>query len=301
MLISPNSSRGYDEIIQAYQNKYQINIEELIKDYLPSELILKNHGDKSSFLILKSILAINIMEYNQLLIEGNVDERILFLYKLIIYDYYDYCQACNTFCGIQIYSVARSLCDHSRIFILCLCDSDFFEYFYAEYTDDEKKERYYKKRETNVSKKLKEIAEKAKKLNNNEGFYVESSIFNLTTDLYEDLTNKLGELSHLSEITLAKELFSTDEKLVFDFSDKQETMKFGDKLIEYFVSTTLTIIVIFIAEDIKQIKAILGLYDFLNFLNEELYKFRNIDKLLIELKNQVKNILTSEDITDNNK
>ena len=301
MVISPNIPCDYSEIIEAYQNKYKINIEELIKDELPSELILKNTSNKSNFLILKSILAINIMEYNQLLIEGNVDEKIHFLYKLIIYDYYDYCQACNTFCGVQIYSVARSLCDHSRMFILCLCDPAFFEYFHAEYTVDEKKERYYKKRETKISNKLKEIAEKAKKLNNDENFYVESLVLNLTTDLYEDLTNKLGELSHLSEITLAKEFFSTNEKLDFTFSDKQETMKFGDKLIEYFISTTLTTVVIFIAENIKQTKAIIGLYNFLNYLNEELYKFRNMDKLLIELKNQVKDILTSEDITDNNK
>lgn len=301
MMISPNLPCDYSEIIQTYQDKYKINIEDLIKDDLPSELILKDYSNKSSFLIFKSILAINIMEYNQLLITGNVDNRILFLYKLIIYDYYDYCQACNTFCGVQMYSVARSLCDHSRIFLLSLCSEEFCDYLYTEYTDDEKKERYYKKRETNISKKLKEIAEKAKKMNTNKEFYVESSVFNLTTDLYDDLTNKLGELSHLSEITLAKEFFPEDEKLIFAFSDKQKTMKFEDKLIEYFVSTTLSTVAIFMGEDIKQTNKIIKLYNFLNFLSDELYKFRNIDKLLMELKKQIKDVLTSEDIIDNNK
>lgn len=144
-----------------------------------------------------------------------IDHRILYLYKLIVYDYFDYYQSRNAFCGVQEFSVARSLCNHSRIFIQCLCDKDFLEFYFSEYTENEKKDRYYKKRETNISKRLMEIARKAGKLNSDIEFYAESSIFNLTTELYKDLTDKLGELAHLTEITMVKNLFQWRKNLIF--------------------------------------------------------------------------------------
>lgn len=161
-----------------------------------------------------------------------------------------YYQSRNAFCGVQEYSVARSLCNHSRIFIRCLCDKEFLEFYFSEYTENEKKDRYYKKRETNISKRLIEIAEEAKKLNNDIEFFAESAIFNLTTELYEDLTDKLGELSHLTEITMAKKFVSMDEKLDFSALGKQEKLKFDDEIIEYLILTTLTTALIFMAEEV---------------------------------------------------
>lgn len=294
MIISPNNPRDYNELVQAYKNKYGIDIESLIKNVVPSELIEAKPVLKDEFLVIKATLALNIMEYGCLLKLNNIDERILYLYKLLIYDYFDYCQSYSVFCGIQKYSVARSLCNHSRIFILCLCDNEFLEYYTSEYTESEKVERYYKKRETNISKKLTEIALEAKKKNSDKEFYAESTIFNLTTELYKDLTDKLGELSHLTEITLARKFIPTDEKLIFYSSDKQEQMKFCDEIIEYLLLTTLTTSLLFIAEGIEFDEEAYEIYNFLCFLREELFKFRNVDMLLNELAKKVRDIMFDE-------
>lgn len=291
MIISPSDPRDYNELIEAYKQKYNINIEELVKGELPTELLPAPPQFDGVFLILKSILAVNIMEYNAILDSGKMDKRIIYLYKLIIYDYFDYSQSYNAFCGIQEYSVARSLCEHSRFFLLSLCDDDFLEYYFSEYKESKKKDRFYKKREKKISEKLRAIAEEAKELNSDLEFCAESSIFNLTTELYQNLTDKLGELAHLSEITMARELIPADENLSFSFSDRKEKLKFNDKIIEYLVLTTLTTSLIFIAEEIQFDEKAYTIFNFLNFLSEKLFNFRNIDFLLMEMKNQIREML----------
>jgi len=222
-------------------------------------------------------------------------KQILYLFKVLIYDYFDFCQAFNSFCGVQLFSVARSLCDHSRIFILCLCDKEFLEFYFSEYEDEDKKKRYYEKRESNISKKLKEIAEKAKDLNEDENFYAESSIFNLTTDLYTELTDKLGEICHMSEITLIKELIPLERKLLFSTSKEWKILKFNDNIIEYLIMTSLVTEILFISENVEISKAEKDIFNFLNWMSEELFKFRNVDKLLTKLKRQLCDIWTSDD------
>lgn len=288
MIISPSEPRDYNEIIQAYEQKYKVNMEKLIENKLPSELIQPSSEFEGFFLVLKSILAVNIMEYNAIIHSEKIDRRIVYLYKLIIYDYFDYCQSFSAFCGLQEYTVARSFCEHSRLFILSLCDDGFLEYYCSKYEESEKKKRFYEKKGKNISNKLREIAEKAKKLNNELEFCAESSIFNLTTELYNSLTDKLGEIAHLTEITMAQKLIPADEKLNFSFSDRQEKLKFNDKIIEYLILTTLATSLIFIAEEIQFDETVYKIYNFLNFLSEKLFNFRNIDYLLMEMTNQIR-------------
>lgn len=290
MKVSPNLPRDYDELLRTYQEKKQIDIEKIVNDILPDKIAVGRSKLRSSFLVLKSVLCLNILTYNQLISKGILDDRYIYFYKLIVYDYYDFCQAYNTFCGTQIYSVARSICDHTRIFILCLCDQDFLQDYFSEYTDEEKKERYYRKRESKISKQLEKISEEARKLNNENEFYAESAIFNLTTELYTSLMDKLGELSHLTEITLAKEFISSDPKLEFSFSNNLKCLKFHDEIIQYFISTTLTIFLLLGSENIEYTSPIIVLYNFLNALDEELFKMKNIDKILSEMKNRLFNI-----------
>ena len=298
MEVSPNLPRDYDELIRTYQEKKQISIEKIVSDILPDKIAVGGPSLKSSSLVLKSVLCLNILTYNQLISKGILDDRYLYLYKLIIYDFYDFCQAYNSFCGIQIYSIARSICDHTRIFILCLCDQDFLQDYFSEYTDEEKKKRYYQKRESKVSKQLERISEEAKRLNSEKDFYAESAIFNLTTELYTSLTNKLGELSHLTEITLAKEFISSDQKLDFSFLDNPKCLKFHDDIIQYFISTTLTVFLLLCPENIEYTSPIASLYNFLNALDEELIKMKNIDRILSEMKNRLRKIWLSDNLDE---
>lgn len=226
-----------------------------------------------------------------------MDERILYLHKLLIYDYFDFYQSYNSFCGVQLFSVARSLFDHSRIFILCLCDEEFLNYYFSEYdytNDEEKKKRFYKKRGKNISKRLKEISADAKKLNSTDNLYAESSVFNLTTELYNELSDKLGEISHMTEVTYTKRLIPIDKNLSFAISKEWQLLKFNDCIIEYLIMTALVTEILFIGENININNSEKEVYNFLNYISEELYKFRNIDKLLEELKKQVMDIMAAD-------
>lgn len=297
MEIAPNIPRDFSELVNAYQKKADIDITKLIKEDLPLELLKENSQNKASSLILKSILWLNIKMYKKLSLEEYMDERILYLHKLLIYDYFDFYQSYNSFCGVQLFSIARSLFDHSRIFILCLCDEKFLNYYFSEYdytNDEEKKKRFYKKRGKNISKRLKEISADAKKLNSTDNFYAESSVFNLTTELYNELSDKLGEISHMTEVTYTKRLIPIDKNLSFAISKEWQLLKFNDCIIEYLIMTALVTEILFIGENININNSEKEVYNFLNYISEELYKFRNIDKLLEELKKQVMDIMAAD-------
>lgn len=104
------------------------------------------------------------------------------------------------------------------------------------------------------------------------------------------MTDKLGELSHLTEITLAKEFISSEQKLEFSFPNNPKCLKFHDEIIQYFISTTLTIFLLLGSENIEYTSPITNLYNFLNALDEELIKMKNIDKVLSEMKNRLRDI-----------
>ena len=167
MEIAPNIPRDFSELVNAYQKKADIDITKLIKEDLPLELLKENSQNKASSLILKSILWLNIKMYKKLSLEEYMDERILYLHKLLIYDYFDFYQSYNSFCGVQLFSVARSLFDHSRIFILCLCDEEFLNYYFSEYdytNDEEKKKRFYKKKREKYKQEIKRNFCRCKKI-----------------------------------------------------------------------------------------------------------------------------------------
>ena len=294
MNISSNIPRDFNELVEAYQRRFNINIEEIIKDGLPVELLEIQPQNKANSLILKSLLWLNIQMYNNLLDEETTDEHISYLQKLLIYDYFDFYQAYNSLRGIQLFSVARSVIDHSRIILLCLYDLEFLDYYFKEYTFDEKKERYYQKRETKISSKLNMLALQAKELNNDNDFFAESAIYNLTTELYAELTDKLGEITHMSEITNIKKFILIEQPISFCSSNSWQYNKLLDCIIEYLILTTLVTEIIYISEDIKLSQEEHKIYNFLNYISESLYKFRNIDRLLDELHKQLCNIFTSE-------
>jgi len=49
----------------------------------------------------------------------------------------DLLNAYSSMLGLQFFSVARSLCEHSRIFLNCQCDEEFLNYYFSEYSEDE--------------------------------------------------------------------------------------------------------------------------------------------------------------------
>lgn len=285
MLISPNTPCDYKELIDAYQNKHNIDIEKLTCELFDIDLNINNKHNEWHF-ILKSIVSLNIFEYNQL-ITYDIDSRIIFLYKILIYDYIDLLNAYSSMIGLQLFSVARSLCEHSRIFLSCQCDEDFLNYYFSEYSEDEKKERYYKKRESNITKKLNDIANEAKNKNSESDFYVESLLYNLSTDLYSNLSDKLGELSHLSEITFTRKLISFDSQNLFPVKYTDTFYCTIDDIIEYLTSTTLVTTMFFISESIYQNESSIQLFNFLRYINDNLFRIRHANIVLSELKKKL--------------
>lgn len=88
-----------------------------------------------------------------------------------------------------------------------------------------------------------------------------------------------------------------EEELDFSALRNQQKLKFDDEIIEYLVLTTLTTALIFMAEQVVFDVIIYEIFNFLNYLSTELFKFRNIDKLLVELK-KTREILMCDEMSD---
>lgn len=290
MIISPDEPRDFLEMLQSYSQKQDVELSNLESIY--------SNNDAIKY-IINSMHELHIEEYEQLCtILDDKEKNILFFYKLIIYDFYDFLIAFQNFCGIQKYSVARSLCEHSRMFLLCLCDIDFRKYYFKGFVNDnDKKTRYYKKKGNCVSKKLRGIAEAAKELNSKENtFYAESYIFNITTDMYTQLSDSMGQLTHLSEIMLAEKMISENISLNFENKKTKEMMKFDDLLIEYLIYTTLSIFIIFRSEEIQTTLNMNKVFNLLNDVGYKLFQFRNTDLLLTGLKQNIQEILSEDTV-----
>jgi len=98
----------------------------------------------------------------------------------------------------------------------------------------------------------------------------------------------------MTEVTYTKRLIPIDKKLSFAISKERQLLKFNDCIIEYLIMTALVTEILFIGENTNINNSEKEVYKFLNYLSEELYKFRNIDKLLDELKKQVMDIMATD-------
>lgn len=299
MYLGPGYSMDYGELIADFESKKGIKINDETDRICPSNMIT-NHSDAHGYsVITRALFSVNMILYSELSDNYDFDSDLQYLFKQLLYDFFDFNQAINTFCGIQLFTISRSIMEHSRMAILCFVDIEFKNDYFSEYTSEEKKTRYYKKRETNITKMLQKIANEAKKFNSsNDKFDVKELLTNLLQKWYHTLSDNTGELFHLNEITFTKKLIGNNSELTFQNDDYNVYYyKLIDEIIEYLFTTTEIVLALFYGVTTSKMQndtSFSILVKFVHFISDKLHYSRNIDTILEELTNKVLAICNEE-------
>lgn len=299
MFLGPGYSIDYRELISNFESTKSIQINDIMKQYCPSNMITSNVDERGYSIVSRVVFCVNWMLYSEIAKNYEFDSDLQFIFKQLLYDYFDFNQAINTFCGTQLFSISRSIIEHSRMAILCFADPEFKGLYFSDYTSDEKKQRYYSKRETKITEKLQKIADDATDYNqSHDSFNVKALISNLLHGWYGELSNNTGELFHLNEITFTKKLLGDKSGLSFNSTCFEvEYFKLIDEIIEYLLLTTeVTLALFWGITDSKSNEDFnfCFLVELVQFLTKELNYSRNIDIALEELRKQVLEIIKDE-------
>lgn len=299
MFLDPGYSVDYREIISNFETTKEIQIYDLLKQYCPSNMITSNDDEHGYSIVSRVVFCINRMLYSEMTENYEFDTDLQFIFKQLLFDYFDFNQAINTFCGTQLFSISRSIIEHTRMAILCFADPEFKELYFSDYSSDEKKQRYYSKRETKITEKLQKIADKAKEHNqSHDSFNVKVLISNLLHGWYGELSNNTGELFHLNEITFTKKLLGDKSDLSFNSTCLEvEYYKLIDEIIEYLLITTEVTLALFWGvtnSKRNEDSNFCILIELVQLLSENLNFSRNVDICLDALRNQVLEIMKDE-------
>lgn len=303
MIVSPGEKRDYIELLEvaiAETNKLMATSENLNIEDIKGFYSIKNETqDEGLLLIVGCIIEIMKKQYECIADLDIVDDEkysanLLKFYKIIIYDLYDYKNAMKNFIGIQLQNISRSVIEHTRMFIICLLDREFEKYYFAGYdSQDDKKERYYKKSGTKIDKKIADIYKKAIE-NKQQNCEVAPSelLFAINSEQYKRIHDQFSELSHLNEFIMAEKLVDLDNKLNFYDDKTKKYDKYYDDILEYLIASSIIIFLIHIDRVEYEIDdESINLYNLLVKIYNSLFKYRCFDTLLIGLKTKIQEIM----------
>lgn len=280
MKVSPGCPRDLWELIEAIARKEGVDLKRY-GGYDPE-------SQTASYLI--SMMKEILQNFHQQAKICCTDESkdLLYFFNVIIEGIGDYAIAVDQFQGVMKYTVARGICQQSRVFLCCLNDEEFAINYLKGYSDaKEKKTRYHGfNKESKIKEKLAEIIEKADeaKMNDPEHVvFVESYLQGLDAELFAGLTDRLGEVTHLSELVLAKKL--AEEEIEFGRT------KLEDEVLEYLGMTTVLIFSILATEEIPCSEESYKLYRLIYHVAFWLRKMRGDDQKLMELKEKLRKMM----------
>ncbi|PWX49446.1 hypothetical protein [Clostridium perfringens] len=307
MKINPSEKRDYEFIIEdciKKMNNIGINFSvEKLDEFINLNCTYKKVDilkDKGMIKVIDSCIGVLIVQYNEILrlyrVYNNMytNEMINF-YKIIIYDFIDFRNSINIFIGIQLQGLVRSIIEHTRMYLCCMFDIKFREYYFENYSIEEKKARYYEKRGTKIDSMLDEICEIA--IKNGEKMTPRSMLKAINTDeLYKKIHDEFSELTHLNEFTMARNLINSNLELCFDSDVTWKYDKYYDYILEYML---ITVIIIFIQNN-EVLKSnykdnTVDIYNLLFSIYISLFKYRSLDKVLVDLKNKALKIYNGDE------
>lgn len=150
MEISPSKKRDYEIVL----NKSILDVVNLEFDFSMKEIDefinlyciyekLDSRDNPEIVKILDCSIGLLIKQYEEIIKvykndRSEYNHKIINFYKVIIYDIIDLRNAICTFIGTQLQSIVRSVIEHTKIYLLCIFDDKFQEYYFREYKEEEK-------------------------------------------------------------------------------------------------------------------------------------------------------------------
>lgn len=99
--------------------------------------------DEGIDIILDTLIELLFKE-NSVLLAKNYDKNLQKFLKVVIYDLIDLKIVVNQFIGSQIFAVYRSIIERLELYLLCILDSDFRNYYFQKYNSKDEKIKRYK-------------------------------------------------------------------------------------------------------------------------------------------------------------
>lgn len=208
----------------------------------------------------------------------------------------------------QSYIMMRSFMEQSRLFLLCLLDTEFSKQYFEGYSNSEdKKERYYKlTREQKISKRIQvnfeaALSELSRKIEAGEyqvrkDEAVEEFWLNPKSRIYtilrEHIFNKLhhdfSELSHLTELDVLEKGYTfSSTVLSLSSMPEEQFLKYYDYFIEYLCATLLIIHVQKLNDGVELAAQEYLLFQLIETAHQSLEKLSMIDLILVGLKDKL--------------
>lgn len=195
----------------------------------------------------------------------------------------------NQFIGSQIFAVYRSIIERLELYLLCILDSDFRNYYFQKYNSkDEKIKRYKENKPSRIKNKLKEIQEKYKE----DKFLANILYFQ---ELHKKMYDFFSEIIHLNEFKNIEEIIDFENDKILFYEDKKlKYDKWLDIFFRYLINAILMISLLnlwgvnYKIEDDKDIK---NIYNYLKELSEKLESYYMLEEILQHVANKSKKIL----------
>ena len=244
--------------------------------------------DKGIDIILDTLIELLFKE-NSILLANSYDKNLQKFLKVVIYDLIDLKVVINQFMGSRIFTVYRSIIESLDLYLLCILDSNFREYYFQKYNNnDEKRKRYKENKPSKIKNKLKEIQEKHK-----EDKFLRNILY--FQELREKTYDFFSEITHLNEFKNIEEVIDfKNDKILFYQDKKLNYDKWLDIFFRYLINSILMITISnllsinYSLEDDKDIK---NIYDYLNELSEKLESYYKMEEILQHIANKAKEIL----------
>lgn len=244
--------------------------------------------DKGIDIILDTLIELLFKE-NSILLANSYDKNLQKFLKVVIYDLIDLKVVINQFMGSRIFTVYRSIIENLDLYLLCILDSNFREYYFQKYNNnDEKRKRYKENKPSKIKNKLKEIQEKHK-----EDKFLRNILY--FQELREKTYDFFSEITHLNEFKNIEEVIDfKNDKILFYQDKKLNYDKWLDIFFRYLINSILMITISnllsinYSLEDDKDIK---NIYDYLNELSEKLESYYKMEEILQHIANKAKEIL----------
>lgn len=244
--------------------------------------------DEGIDIILDTLIELLFKE-NSVLLAKNYDKNLQKFLKVVIYDLIDLKIVVNQFIGSQIFAVYRSIIERLELYLLCILDSDFRNYYFQKYNSkDEKIKRYKENKPSRIKNKLKEIQEKYKE----DKFLANILYFQ---ELHKKMYDFFSEIIHLNEFKNIEEIIDFENDKILFYEDKKlKYDKWLDIFFRYLINAILMISLLnlwgvnYKIEDDKDIK---NIYNYLKELSEKLESYYMLEEILQHVANKSKKIL----------
>ena len=284
--ISVNGKKEYSKVLKGLRERnFTFSYKKVFNESCNRNIQKKDEGID---IILDTLIELLFKE-NSILLAKSYDKNLQKFLKVVIYDLIDLKIVVNRFIGSQIFAVYRSIIERLDLYLLCILDSDFRDYYFQKYNSkDEKIKRYKENKPSRIKNKLKEIQEKYK-----EDKFLGNILY--FQELRENMYDFFSEIIHLNEFKNIEEVIDfKNDKILFYEDKKLNYDEWLDIFFRYLIDSILMITILNLWSvncSLKDDRDIKNICDYLNELSEKLESYYKMEKILQHIANKAKEIL----------